>query len=109
MSSGLSRRRGGAGPSMTTSPPSASSPAVASPSTSRPTTPAPPAAHRVAYDERDMETGEERVMPKLTLMEEVLLLGLKDKQVSFVCYIAAGVGIGAGLIADGTDDARAKL
>ncbi|KAL8278306.1 hypothetical protein RQP46_009338 [Phenoliferia psychrophenolica] len=37
-------------------------------------------SHRVAYDERDMETGEERVMPKLTLMEEVLLLGLKDKQ-----------------------------
>ena len=48
--------------------------------------------HRVAYDERDLETEEERLMPKLTLMEEVLLLGLKDKQVgtrrsqaSFVC------------------------
>ncbi|KAK4050201.1 hypothetical protein OIO90_005183 [Microbotryomycetes sp. JL221] len=36
--------------------------------------------HRVAYDERDLETDEERQMPKLTLMEEVLLLGLKDKQ-----------------------------
>ncbi|KAK4049841.1 hypothetical protein OIV83_003897 [Microbotryomycetes sp. JL201] len=36
--------------------------------------------HRVAYDERDLETEEERMMPKLTLMEEVLLLGLKDKQ-----------------------------
>jgi hypothetical protein len=30
-----------------------------------------------------MEEGEERLkFPKLTLMEEVLLLGLKDKQVS---------------------------
>lgn len=37
--------------------------------------------HRIAYDERDLaETVEEREMPKLTLMEEVLLLGLKDKQ-----------------------------
>lgn len=29
-----------------------------------------------------METSEEKEMPKLTVMEEVLLLGLKDKQVS---------------------------
>jgi|SRR5277367_1070028 len=39
--------------------------------------------HRIAFDPRDMEEGEERLkFPKLTLMEEVLLLGLKDKQVS---------------------------
>ncbi|KDE03299.1 hypothetical protein MVLG_06201 [Microbotryum lychnidis-dioicae p1A1 Lamole] len=44
---------------------------------SRPTT---PAGHRVAFDERDLESSEDQIMPKLTLMEEVLLLGLKDKQ-----------------------------
>lgn len=43
--------------------------------------------NKIAYDPRDLqdEAGEERraggKMPKLTLMEEVLLLGLKDKQV----------------------------
>jgi len=37
--------------------------------------------HRIAFDPRDMEEGEERLkFPKLTMMEEVLLLGLKDKQ-----------------------------
>lgn len=37
--------------------------------------------HKIAYDPRDLETSdEERSHPKLTLMEEVLLLGLKDKQ-----------------------------
>ncbi|KAK4701900.1 golgi phosphoprotein 3, partial [Phenoliferia sp. Uapishka_3] len=90
---GLSRRRGGAsqvgtngasgGAGPSTSSPTTSTPG--NPTSSRSNTPLPPTAqappaHRVAYDERDMETGEERVMPKLTLMEEVLLLGLKDKQ-----------------------------
>ena len=38
--------------------------------------------HRIVFDPRDMEEGEERQkFPKLTMMEEVLLLGLKDKQV----------------------------
>lgn len=38
--------------------------------------------HIVAYDPRDMsESAERSKQPKLTLMEEVLLLGLKDKQV----------------------------
>ena len=51
---------------------------------------------KVAYDPRDLELdgGEEaRVggkMPRLTIMEEVLLLGLKDKQVRTIdlnlCY-----------------------
>ncbi|ORY21758.1 Golgi phospho protein 3-domain-containing protein [Naematelia encephala] len=35
---------------------------------------------KVAYDPRDFETsGEAEQMPRLTIMEEVLLLGLKDK------------------------------
>ncbi|KZZ96941.1 vacuolar protein sorting-associated protein [Ascosphaera apis ARSEF 7405] len=37
--------------------------------------------HKIAYDPRDISENEERSrLPKLTLMEEVLLLGLKDKQ-----------------------------
>lgn len=39
--------------------------------------------HKIAYDPRDISESTERSkQPKLTLMEEVLLLGLKDKQVS---------------------------
>lgn len=38
---------------------------------------------KVAYDKRDFENKkEEGSEPKLTIMEEVLLLGLKDKAVS---------------------------
>jgi golgi phosphoprotein 3 len=38
--------------------------------------------HIIAYDPRDIsESAERSKQPKLTLMEEVLLLGLKDKQV----------------------------
>ena len=38
--------------------------------------------HKIAYDPRDLsESAERSKQPKLTLMEEVLLLGLKDKQV----------------------------
>jgi Golgi phosphoprotein 3 len=44
--------------------------------------------HKIAFDPRDISESEERnKQPKLTLMEEVLLLGLKDKQVSTVCNI----------------------
>lgn len=44
--------------------------------------------HKIAYDPRDIsENAERNKQPKLTLMEEVLLLGLKDKQVG-----AAGQG-----------------
>ena len=40
--------------------------------------------HRIAFDPRDIsESAERSKQPKLTLMEEVLLLGLKDKQVGF--------------------------
>lgn len=38
---------------------------------------------RVAYDPDDINsTADELKQPKLTLMEEVLLIGIKDKQVS---------------------------
>lgn len=38
--------------------------------------------HKIAFDPRDISENEERTkQPKLNLMEEVLLLGLKDKQV----------------------------
>lgn len=38
--------------------------------------------HKIAFDPRDLADNEERSkQPKLTLMEEVLLMGLKDKQV----------------------------
>lgn len=90
--SGLSRRRGaaaqGQGGALN---PSHTQPAL-SPNHSRPTSPlsAPgqpssssPGGHKVAYDERDLNNSEDdRVNPRLTLMEEVLLLGLKDKQAS---------------------------
>lgn len=37
--------------------------------------------HKIAYDPRDLADGREKAkQPRLTLMEEVLLLGLKDKQ-----------------------------
>ena len=39
--------------------------------------------HKIAFDPRDISENEERSkQPKLTLMEEVLLMGLKDKQVT---------------------------
>lgn len=41
--------------------------------------------HKIAFDPRDISESTERSkQPKLTLMEEVLLLGLKDKQVRSV-------------------------
>ena len=41
--------------------------------------------HKIAFDPRDIsESAERSKQPKLTLMEEVLLLGLKDKQVRFM-------------------------
>lgn len=48
--------------------------------------------HKVAYDPRDLaneDTLEGSKLPKLTLLEEILLLGLKDKQVGYsspFCY-----------------------
>jgi Golgi phosphoprotein 3 len=38
--------------------------------------------HKIAFDPRDISESAERLkQPKLTLMEEILLMGLKDKQV----------------------------
>lgn len=88
--SGLSRRRGGGGGT------AMNDPADSTAASSKPSTPTPnslastatsaattsnTANHKIAFDQRDMQSGEEKIMPKLTLMEEVLLLGLKDKQV----------------------------
>jgi Golgi phosphoprotein 3 len=37
--------------------------------------------HKIAYDPRDLDdSAESSLNPKLTIMEEILLLGLKDKQ-----------------------------
>ncbi|KAG0144365.1 hypothetical protein CROQUDRAFT_23589, partial [Cronartium quercuum f. sp. fusiforme G11] len=37
--------------------------------------------HKIAYDPRDLDESQESSLnPKLTIMEEILLLGLKDKQ-----------------------------
>ncbi|GAA5862428.1 hypothetical protein JCM8547_007637 [Rhodosporidiobolus lusitaniae] len=89
--SGLSRRRGaGTTPSSSSLQQPAHS-SLAAPSTSngkeasRPSTPLSAGGagggHKIAYDERDLGDAEEdRINPRLTLMEEVLLLGLKDKQ-----------------------------
>lgn len=122
---GLSRRRGAPATSSTSSSSSSPNPPAGPSNPSRPSTPhsnsanghggngkpgAAPVAgagggtgHKIAFDRRDMETGESRIMPKLTLMEEVLLLGLKDKQVSlprrllFLCVTESPAGVvGAG-------------
>lgn len=95
MSSGLTRRRGGAGGGG----PGGGADADGE-DASRGGSPAPKAGgsrdtsapetsyesgengHKIAFDPRDIsESAERSKQPKLTLMEEVLLLGLKDKQV----------------------------
>lgn len=87
---GLTRRRGGGGgastgddedPSRVTSPAPKSVPSHESraPETSYS---GGENGHKIAFDPRDISESEERnKQPKLTLMEEVLLMGLKDKQV----------------------------
>lgn len=71
MSSGLQRRRVAGGGANDTSSRSPSA-----------TTPQPTEdGRKIAYDPEDIDTtAEEKSHPKLTLMEEVLLMGLKDKQ-----------------------------
>lgn len=39
-----------------------------------------PSDHKIGYDERDIEDRKSLKVPLLTLMEEVLLMGLKDKE-----------------------------
>lgn len=97
MSSGLTRRRGGGG--------GGGNAENDEPGSSRVASPAPKAGpsrdkgapetsyessengHKIAFDPRDIsESAERSKQPKLTLMEEVLLLGLKDKQVRPPCH-----------------------
>lgn len=65
-------------------PASSSSPALGMPngagvSSSSITPNASSSGHKIAYDPRDLEErSDEHEMPKLTLMEEVLLVGLKE-------------------------------
>jgi hypothetical protein len=96
MGEGLTRRRaGGAGGSPITtqsdqiassSNPSSSNTGNANKSTPNPNLP--PSGSKVAYDPRDFQDdAESDKMPRLTLMEEVLLLGLKDKAVCRVLLL----------------------
>ncbi|KAK7204316.1 Golgi phosphoprotein 3-domain-containing protein [Myxozyma melibiosi] len=90
MSSGLQRRRVTAAAAASSSPSSAS--AAAAGQTNGPNSdPDEPSyhsetfssenGHKIAFDPRDLEEGDERAkQPRLTLMEEILLMGLKDKQ-----------------------------
>lgn len=93
MSSGLTRRRGGGGGGggggdneeaessrVASPPPKGGSRDTGGPETSYESG---ENGHKIAFDPRDIsESAERSKQPKLTLMEEVLLLGLKDKQVS---------------------------
>lgn len=90
MSSGLTRRRGGGGAPANGDTDENGSSRVASPvpkagsSREQPETSYESGenGHKIAFDPRDMSESVERSkQPKLTMMEEVLLLGLKDKQV----------------------------
>lgn len=98
MSSGLTRRRGAGGgvggPNLTPGEGEGSAAAgtpKASTSTNVKKDSAPETnyensenGHKIAYDPRDLsESAERSKQPKLTMMEEILLLGLKDKQVRF--------------------------
>ena len=91
--SGLTRRRGGGQPGggavgEDDEPSRVSSPAPRRPDDNRsgPETSYEAGAngHKIAFDPRDIsENAERNKQPKLTLMEEILLMGLKDKQVGF--------------------------
>ena len=88
--SGLTRRRGGGGGASTAEGDENESSRVSSPVPRRPEVNGGPETsyesgengHKIAFDPRDIsESAERKKQPKLTLMEEVLLMGLKDKQV----------------------------
>lgn len=85
--SGLTRRRGGGGGTSNTD---AETGRISSPTPKRNEEGKGPQTsyensengHKIAYDPRDIsESAERNKQPKLTLMEEVVLMGLKDKQV----------------------------
>ncbi|KAL3952275.1 hypothetical protein ACCO45_013992 [Purpureocillium lilacinum] len=88
-SSGLTRRRGaGGGAALGNADGEGSNAASRSNSTNNVRDSAPETSyensengHKIAFDPRDIsESAERSKQPKLTMMEEVLLLGLKDKQ-----------------------------
>lgn len=86
-SSGLTRRRGGGGGA--TGNGEDESTRVGSPAPKRNDDRTPETSyessengHKIAFDPRDISENVERSkQPKLTLMEEIILMGLKDKQV----------------------------
>jgi Golgi phosphoprotein 3 len=83
--SGLSRRRVNAVPPSSSSDPSSSSFASHAGSAFA-------GGNKIAFDPRDLERDEEESksggkMPHLTLMEEILLLGLKDRQASLPVHV----------------------
>jgi Golgi phosphoprotein 3 len=90
MSSGLTRRRGagggaggdeGEGSNGAPKPASAANVRDSAPETSYESS---ENGHKIAFDPRDIsESAERSKQPKLTLMEEVILLGIKDKQVHY--------------------------
>ena len=84
---GLTRRRGaGAATSENEDGTRVASPAPTNKNTSDPRSPETAYengenGHKIAFDPRDIsENAERSKQPKLTLMEEILLMGLKDKQ-----------------------------
>lgn len=86
---GLTRRRGGGGGSAVEDEEDSSRVASSAPKAGPSSDRTPETSytggengHKIAFDPRDISESEERnKQPKLTLMEEVLLMGLKDKQV----------------------------
>lgn len=88
--SGLTRRRGAGGGGAGGSVNDEENGRVSSPVPRRPESTSGPETsyessengHKIAFDPRDIsESAERNKQPKLTLMEEILLMGLKDKQV----------------------------
>ena len=84
---GLTRRRGAAAAGGSSTDQNDEGSRVASPAPRRTEDRAPETSyessengHKIAFDPRDLsESAERNKQPRLTLMEEVLLLGLKDK------------------------------
>lgn len=92
---GLTRRRGGGGGAEDEDTSRVASPAPKNTSSNESRAPETSYTggengHKIAFDPRDInESAERSKQPKLTLMEEVLLMGLKDKQVCTSCIARA--------------------
>jgi hypothetical protein len=66
---------------------------------------------KIAFDPRDIERDNEDQkqggrIPRLTLMEEVLLLGLKDKQVNPLSFLFGGFSLGLRRCVEGMNSSR---